>query len=289
MTNSRATPLPVLEVSGDFPASWKFPGLYLASCKPQLFPRSNYSPLASLPGNKISLASWKGRWGCKFKHRSPTLTSWALNLQLNFCVLWWESVNCRFREWKKIADLFTLKDYLNLFYYYFFLISFIYLFIFMVLRFFFFFPLKLFFFFYFVVNFVIHWSETSLSLHVFPIPIPPPTSLSTRSLQVFPEHEVRALVSCIQHFLILLFYIGVQRINSVLIVSGERRKDSAIHIRESILSQTPLQSRLLHSQPSLWSNSRICTWLLEKPQLWLYRIFSAKECLCFLMHCLDLS
>ena len=36
------------------------------------------------------------------------------------------------------------------------------------------------FFFKFVVNFVIHWNETALSLHVFPIPIPPPTSLSTR-------------------------------------------------------------------------------------------------------------
>ena len=34
----------------------------------------------------------------------------------------------------------------------------------------------------FVVNFVIHWNETAMGLHVFPIPIPPPTSLSTRSL-----------------------------------------------------------------------------------------------------------
>ena len=47
------------------------------------------------------------------------------------------------------------------------------------------------------MNFVIHWNETALSLHVFPIPIPPPTSLSTSSLQVLPEHQVRALVSCI--------------------------------------------------------------------------------------------
>ena len=39
----------------------------------------------------------------------------------------------------------------------------------------------LFFFFFFVVNFVIHWNETAMGLHVFPIPIPPPTSLSTRS------------------------------------------------------------------------------------------------------------
>ena len=37
------------------------------------------------------------------------------------------------------------------------------------------------FFFLFVVNFVIHWNETAMGLHVFPIPIPPPTSHSTRS------------------------------------------------------------------------------------------------------------
>ena len=36
-------------------------------------------------------------------------------------------------------------------------------------------------FFLFVVNFVIHWNETAMGLHVFPIPILPPTSHSTRS------------------------------------------------------------------------------------------------------------
>ena len=30
------------------------------------------------------------------------------------------------------------------------------------------------------------------------------------------------------------------------------------------------------SQPSLWSNSHICTWLLEKLKLWLYGSWSAK-------------
>ena len=55
----------------------------------------------------------------------------------------------------------------------------------------------------FVVDFVIHWNETAMGLHVFPIPIPPSTPLSTRSLQVFPVHQVWALVSCIQPGLVI--------------------------------------------------------------------------------------
>ena len=50
----------------------------------------------------------------------------------------------------------------------------------MVLLHLFFFFFKLFFL--FVVDFVIHWNETAMGLHVFPIPNPPPTSLSTCSL-----------------------------------------------------------------------------------------------------------
>ena len=37
------------------------------------------------------------------------------------------------------------------------------------------------------------------------------------------------------------------------------------------------------TQPSLWSNSHIYTWLLEKPGLWLYRPLSVQWCLCFLI------
>ena len=82
-----------------------------------------------------------------------------------------------------------------------FLVSFLF-----CLTFFLFFFLSLFFFFFLiVVGFVIHWNETAMGLHVFPIPIPAPTSLSTRSLWVFPVHQARALVSCIQPGLVICF------------------------------------------------------------------------------------
>ena len=53
--------------------------------------------------------------------------------------------------------------------------------------------------------FVIHWHESAVDIHVFPIPIPPPTSHSTGSLWVFPVHQARALVSCIQPGLVICF------------------------------------------------------------------------------------
>ena len=46
-----------------------------------------------------------------------------------------------------------------------------------------------------------------MKLHVFPIPITPPTSLSTRFLWVLPVHQARALVSCIQPGLVICFTI----------------------------------------------------------------------------------
>ena len=59
-----------------------------------------------------------------------------------------------------------------------------------------------------VVGFVMHWHESAMDLHVFPNPIPlPATSLSTRSLWVFPVHQASALVSCIQPGLVICFTI----------------------------------------------------------------------------------
>ena len=54
-------------------------------------------------------------------------------------------------------------------------------------------------------------------------------------------------------------------------------------------STTGWKYQIFSTQLSLWSNSHIHTWLLEKPQLWLDGPLSAKRCLCFLTPCLGLS
>ena len=63
---------------------------------------------------------------------------------------------------------------------------------------FFFFPFYFILFYFIVVVFAIQWHESAMDLHVFPIPIPPPASLPIPSLWVFPVHQSRAPVSCIQ-------------------------------------------------------------------------------------------
>ena len=50
-----------------------------------------------------------------------------------------------------------------------------------------------------------------------------------------------------------------------------------------VFSSTKIQKHQFFStQPSLWSNSHMHTWLLEEPQLWVYRPLSAKWCLGFI-------
>ena len=57
-----------------------------------------------------------------------------------------------------------------------------------------------------------------------------------------------------------------------------------------VFSSTTLwKHQFFSAQPSLWANSHIRTWLLEKPQLWLSRSLLAKWRLCFLIQCLGLS
>ena len=54
-------------------------------------------------------------------------------------------------------------------------------------------------------------------------------------------------------------------------------------------STTVEKHRFFGVRPSLWCNCHICTWLLEKTQLWLDGSLLVKWCLCFLIHCLGLS
>ena len=62
----------------------------------------------------------------------------------------------------------------------------------------------------------------------------------------------------------------------------------AIQGLSRVFSNTTVRKHQFFStQSSLWSNSHICTWLLE--QRWLFGPLSAKWCLYFLIHCLGLS
>ena len=58
---------------------------------------------------------------------------------------------------------------------------------------------------------------------------------------------------------------------------------------KSLLKHHSLKASILCAQPSSCTNSHILTWLLEKPELWLYRSLLAKWCLCFLIHSLGFS
>ena len=56
-----------------------------------------------------------------------------------------------------------------------------------------------------------------------------------------------------------------------------------------VFSSTTVQKhQFIGAQPSLWSAFHICTWLVEKPHLWLCGPLSEKWRLCFLIHCLGL-
>ena len=55
-----------------------------------------------------------------------------------------------------------------------------------------------------------------------------------------------------------------------------------------VFSSTIQKHQFFGAQPSLWSNSDIHIWPLEKPQLWLYGLLLEEWCLCFLVHCLVL-
>ena len=57
-----------------------------------------------------------------------------------------------------------------------------------------------------------------------------------------------------------------------------------------VFSSTTVRRHQFFGAQHFWlSGSYIHTWLLEKIELWLYGPLEAKECLCFLIHCIGLS
>ena len=100
--------------------------------------------------------------------------------------------------------------------------------------------------------FAIHWHESATDLHVFPILIPPPTSLSTQSLWVFLEHQPWALVSCIQPGLAICFTLDNIHVSMLF---SQIISPSPSPIESKSLFYTSVSLSVLHiglSLPSFW-------------------------------------
>ena len=67
-----------------------------------------------------------------------------------------------------------------------------------------------------------------------PIPIPPPTSLSTQSLWVFPVHQPWALVSCIQPGLVICFTLD--NIHVLMLFSQNIPPSPSPRVQKSVLN-----------------------------------------------------
>ena len=117
--------------------------------------------------------------------------------------------------------------------------------------------------------FVIHWHESAMDLRVIPIPIPPPTTLTTRFLWVFPVHQPWALVSCIQPGLVICFTLDSIHVSMLISRGSETLNDRP---RVSVRTEIYKPGICLPSAVNLWPCVRswtIALWaviasLLEK-------------------------
>ena len=112
-----------------------------------------------------------------------------------------------------------------------------------------------------------------MDLHVVPILIPPPLSLSTQSLWVFPVHQPRALVSYIQPGLVICFTL-----ESILV--------SMLFSLNIPPSPSPTESKSLKSSAFSKSSLNICKFIVQvllKPGLVNFEQYFASvwdECNC---------
>ena len=131
----------------------------------------------------------------------------------------------------------------------------------------------------------VHWISDDIQLSR-PLSSPSPTAFNLSQYQSFPMSRLfiaggqsigaSALASVLPMNIQDWFPLGLTDLVSLLSKGLSR-----------VFSSTTIwKHRFFRTQPSLWSNCHICTWLLEK--LWLYGPLLAKWCLCFLICSLGL-
>ena len=87
-----------------------------------------------------------------------------------------------------------------------------------------------------------------MDLHVFPIPISPPTSLSTGSFWVFPVHQARALVSCTQPGLVICFTL--ENIHVLMLFSQNIPPSLSPTESKSLYHYTPVRMAAIQKSTS---------------------------------------
>ena len=119
------------------------------------------------------------------------------------------------------------------------------------------------------------WCYLTISSSATPFSCPQsfPASESCPVSQPFTSggQSIRALASVLPMNMQGWFPLGLAGLISLLFKGLSR-----------VFSSTTVQKHQFFGvQPSLWSNSHINTWLLGKPELWLYEPLSAKRGLCY--------
>ena len=115
-------------------------------------------------------------------------------------------------------------------------------------------------------SFAIQWHESAMDLHVFPIPMPPPASLSIPSLWVFPVLQPWALVSCIQPGLLICFTLDSILVSMLFSPLTFKRSRNEIVSWSGILTVNDVKHFKLHVRSHHWNNGSgmsMNTWIID--------------------------